>query len=837
MQCCSWGHFHLLYFCVLYYVYSHPDNLLVTNIHVHMIPTGSSTTNQYSEDTVHSEFPPKMPHRFYSSSPPNSERSFQSFKPDLMVSPDRDIAVRNLRGAYSALTTPQLSRQSSGPDVIFSQGQIAYKDKGKFITEQAVSHSYNSTTKQAIGHGAATSGHMMSSTGHMTKGFNPSVSVNKTNAPSPPTAKSGTIHWGSPPSGNTGSAQPKANISVSLNSSVAMPSLMMPSVPTKNEVDLGNLRRTSPHRDLSRIRPPSSADTESSLLPNTSLSVPNIAPNISVKENQFLGSSTLYASSPQVQQVNNPDSTSALSSLSKPALLNVASFSANSTTASTVAPPGMISLMSKSTGGMGGMVFGSLNQSSQSVTMTPSPLFQDQQIFCPSTKNLPSSSANVTSSSSQSFSSMSSQIKSNVTSSSLSFPFIGLATTTGTASTTQPFTLSTSTPLQFSIGLNSTPTKPGLTTVNTQIPNKSTLLSTVSSAQSGTTTSTVFDGKTPFQFPLTMAMKPLTTFITTANGPNAPVVSVSSSTSTAPFTPFKKTPQQFSTSGFVFGNKQQETSSKAVVKDPVDANNSKINYPLPVEGAKKQLSVINAPKILESGKAPNTPATTVESTTLQVNDKVTRPLSTQLPPDTLSEAVKNPSETKTIPPVSITAPVSSQPPPVSSQPPPVSSQPPPVSNQPPPVSSQPPPVSTQPPLVSTQPPPVSNQPPPVSSQLSLSDQPITAEATVSTTPSTSTNPSVVKPLTLSGNNVLKIEQQTIGSNAGSENISQGGINVGGSQHEDNNSDDDDMMGDDDIEPIDGTHIVQYSHVCSVFTCIHVIYLQYIVTCMYVFLYA
>ncbi len=198
----------------------------------------------------------------------NFETSLGSFKPDVMVSPNRNISIRTPKGYESTSresTTPQFSRQSSGPGVISSpDGIITIKDQGKYTKMEA------------------------------------SPPLVKTNAPSSGT---GTVCWGSPPI-----SQPKTDITASHALSPPFP-IPIPTPPTsiRADIDLNSLRRTSPYSDLSQIRPPSSEDTEQfSLVTNTSLSVPNIAPNKSVGESLSLfdRKSALYASSPQVQQIS-----------------------------------------------------------------------------------------------------------------------------------------------------------------------------------------------------------------------------------------------------------------------------------------------------------------------------------------------------------------------------------------------------------------------------------------------------------------------------------------------------------------------------------------------------
>ncbi len=677
------------------------------------LPTDTPTTESKSM------IPPPLS---LASSPPNSERSY---KPDLILSPDCKIAVRTYGGRYSAVSTPQYSRQSSGPDVITSQGQITFEDKDKCTMEQSIPPARvgNLTTMHTMpgsahimsgtGNIGATTAHTISGTGHMTMGlstFTPHGTSNS-NAPSHTTAKTGTIHWGSPPSGNNN--QPKTNVSVSLipSLSVAIPPPMLP-VFTKNEVDLGNLRRTSPHRDLSQIRPPSSADTgSSSLLPNTSMSVPNIAPNIPVERNRFPfdRKSTLYASSPQVQQIDgsssnplaslppysasnppqfqlggvhlNPPTTSSPQvqqidgsssnpltySASNPPQFQLGGVHLNppttlTTSHSSPVPPKMTtsSVVPKS---IGGMVFGPSSHQSQSVeektsiglemthagavtaplstkplafagSMLTSP-FKSKHIFGPPplTKTTSSSLTNITTSTSEAPSLMGLLNKSDVTSTALSFPFSGVGTTASaeTAHTIKPFTFGTDSPLQFSIGSNSTPAKSDFTAAITQTLGTNSLLSSVGSssapAKPGATTAiTLSQFSIGSNNPLA---KPVTTSITTTSELifNAPV---SSATSSSPISLSK---------GAVLGNKEQEVSSESDTKSSLDPNKSQVNLPIYVT-KEPVVDGANASKtIVEIDKTQNTLAAAVKPTILQVDTEKLEAFSTQPPSISVPEAV------------------------------------------------------------------------------------------------------------------------------------------------------------------------------------------------------
>ncbi len=386
--------------------------------------------------------------RLHHSLKSNSDTSLGTFKPAVMLSPSHNISVRTVKGGYSSReSTPQLSRQSSGPCVISSpDGEVTIKDEGKYRTLDSSIH-----VGPGLGHSTARVPN------HTFTGIEPEIlprtpvntqALVRTNTPSTGT---GTVHWGSP-----STSQPKtASLAPSL--SVAMPTPIQPTS-IRADIDLNSLRRTSPYGDLSQIKPPSSEDTEpSSLVPNTSLSVPNIAPNKSVEESLplFDRKSSFYASSPQVQQIN-PISTSTLPSFSmplpptfqiggsslKPAPLNPP--------VAPVVPNGMaLGVLAKST----------VSPQMQSVSTIAMPSIASTTTTMFALSSFSKSMSLPASTKSATFQAPFEPLRSNVTPGPV-FPF----SSTGIAATTKAFTLGPNSPFHFDIGSTSRAPMPAVST-------------------------------------------------------------------------------------------------------------------------------------------------------------------------------------------------------------------------------------------------------------------------------------------------------------------------------------------------------------------------------------
>ena len=177
-----------------------------------------------------------------------SQSTQYSHKPEMIVSPERTASVLTKKHGYKEVNKPETpaSRESPGPEVLVvasPQGHLAIKGE----------NGYTGYTK----------------TDSMVE------------APQRPTQETpGTVHWGSP-----SPAKPEAKDQLPTRGTASLASTLTgvqlsSQRPLGVGVELGELRRTAPHGDLTQIKSShGGAQDETRLVPNTSLSVPNIAPS------------------------------------------------------------------------------------------------------------------------------------------------------------------------------------------------------------------------------------------------------------------------------------------------------------------------------------------------------------------------------------------------------------------------------------------------------------------------------------------------------------------------------------------------------------------------------
>ena len=177
-----------------------------------------------------------------------SQSTQYSHKPEMIVSPERNAAVLTRRNGYREVNKPEtpISRESPGPEVVASpQGHLAFKCE----------NGYTGYTK----------------------------TDSRVEAPQRPSQETqGTVHWGSPsPTKPVVKDQlpPKGTAYLAPALTGVQPPFLSSPRPLGDGVELGELRRTAPHGDLTQIKySHGGTQDETRLVPNTSLSVPNIAP-------------------------------------------------------------------------------------------------------------------------------------------------------------------------------------------------------------------------------------------------------------------------------------------------------------------------------------------------------------------------------------------------------------------------------------------------------------------------------------------------------------------------------------------------------------------------------